>query len=117
MVAVHVSWSFCRLTACAAKLLFMVSSMARILSSGGVHFSLLAVSASERVRLVVTLISCREFGGLSLVESIITDLSVSSQSYTQSFAGLNRGVPRGGGEGGLDPPPTQTYTGRPKLKS
>ena len=58
--------------------------MARILSSGGVHVSLLAVSATERVRLVVTLILRREksfineFGGLSLVESI-TDLSASSQ--------------------------------------
>ena len=55
-----------------------------ILSSGGVHVSLLAVSATERVRLVVTLILCRkksfinEFGGLSLVESI-ADLSASSQ--------------------------------------
>ena len=72
----------------------MVSSMARILSSGGVHVSLLAVSATERVRLVVTLILCREksfineFGGLSLVESI-TDLSASSQSYSQSFAGFD----------------------------
>ena len=27
-----------------------------------------------------------------------------------------RGVPGGGGEGGLAPHPTQTYTGRPKLK-
>ena len=38
----------------------MVSSMASILSSGDVHVSLLAVSATERVRLVVTLILCRQ---------------------------------------------------------
>ena len=63
----------------------MVSSLARILSSGDVHVSLLAVSATERVCLVVTLILCRQ------------------KSFINEFQGRTQDFRRGGG-GCRDPP-------------